>query len=169
MVLTAKSCVCCSNNAKCASVTRAGLTGTTCAVQRQAVSSCRPFVGLPVTLRQQKRRRSGPQSLQSRAGLLSFFRPAKQSTNKSQAAELVTEILHIASKTNSGATASQEQCKGIRQLVRDSATVSAGSHTYSAYNNPRICLSQAEQLQQVGGVRDPVYSELAWGNYEVMR
>ena len=169
MVLMLRSYVCCNNNARCASVTRAGLTGTTCLIQTQAVSSCRPFVGLPFTLRQQKRRRSGPQSLQAYAGLLSIFRPTKQSTNKSQAAELVTEILHIASQTNSGATASQEQCKEIRRLVRDSAVVSTGSQIYIAYNNPCICLSQAEQLQQVGGVRDPVYSKLTWGNYEVTR
>lgn len=129
MVLMLRSYACCSNNAKCASVTRVGLTGTTCLIQRQAVSSCRPFVGLPVTLRQPKRRRSGPHLLQARAGLLSFFRPTKQSTNKSQAAELVTNILHIASQTNSGATASQEQCEEIRQLVCHSAVLSASSHT----------------------------------------
>lgn len=107
---------CCSNNTTCASAARAGLTST-CLIQRQAVSSCRPFTGGPVTLRQQRHRRLGPQSLQVRAGLLSFFRPTKQSTNKSQAAELVTKILHTASQTNSGATASEEQCKEIKQLV----------------------------------------------------
>ena len=37
------------------------------------------------------------------------------------------------------------------------------------FSTPRICLSQAEQLQQAGGAKDPVYSELTWGNYEVMR
>lgn len=169
MVLLLRNYAYCHNNAKCASVTTAGFTGTTCLIQSQALSSCRPFVGLPVASRQQKRRRAGPQSLQARAGLLSFFRPTKPSTNKSQAAELVTNILHIASQTNSGATASQEQCKEIRQLVHYSVIVFASSHSGSAARNPRICLSQAEQLQQAGGVKDPVYSDLTWGNYEVMK
>lgn len=127
MALMLRSYACC-NKSQAASVTTARLPGTTCLIQRQAVSSCRAFVGSPVTVRQQKCRRSGPELLQARAGLLSFFWPTKQSTNKSQAAELVTKILHIASQTNSGAIASQEQCKEIRQLVRDSAVLSASSH-----------------------------------------
>ena len=31
-----------------------------------------------------------------------------------------------------------------------------------------LSLLQAEQLQQTGGVKDPVYSNLAWGEYEVL-
>ena len=123
---------CCSNSATCASAAREGLTSTFL-LQRQAVNSCRPFTGGPVTLRQQKHRRSSPQSLQARAGLLSFFRPTKQSTNKRQAAELVTKVLHTASQTNSGATASEEQCKEIKQLVRNTPRVSANTPTL--YNN----------------------------------
>ena len=80
-----------------------------------------------MSLRQQKRRCSGPQSLQARAGLLSFFMPSKQSTNRSQSAELVTEILCVASETNSGATASQEQREKIRKLVRNSPATYASN------------------------------------------
>lgn len=105
-----------------------------------AIATRCPCDALTISCRQ-RRRLSGRQSLQARAGLLSFFLPTKQSTNKSTQAALVKDLLRIASETNSGANASQGQRQDIKNL--------------------------AEQLQEAGGVENPVYNDLTWGDYEV--
>lgn len=87
------------------------------------VATRRPYVA-----RRQNRRASGPTTLQARAGLLNFFLPPKQSTNKQGQAQLVNDILRLASQTNSGANASQEQRQEITQLVRNMPVGTAGNH-----------------------------------------
>lgn len=67
-----------------------------------------------------------------------MFMPSKQTTNT---AELVNELLDIASQTDGGANTSQDQRTTIKDL--------------------------AEQLRTAGGVQQPVYSDLIWGEYEV--
>ncbi|KAL0051506.1 hypothetical protein WJX82_008830 [Trebouxia sp. C0006] len=56
---------------------------------------------------------------------------------------MVNELLETASRTDGGASTSQDQRKTIRDL--------------------------AEQLRDAGGVQNPVYSDLAWGEYEASK
>lgn len=93
-----------------------------------------------VRLLQRASRTARKQNVQIRAGLLSMFMPTKQ-INKSADLATVNELLETASRTDGGASTSQDQRKTIRDL--------------------------AEQLRGAGGVQDPVYSDLVWGEYEV--
>lgn len=103
--------------------------------------------------------------MQPYAGLLSFFLPPKETK---QATGLVTEILRIASQTDSGAAASQQNCEEIARLVSYKSLPNCPDITICCLGINWLNLFQAEQLQQAGGVKDPVYSSLAWGDYEVM-
>lgn len=127
MVYTLGSYPCCSNNASCASESSRLTAACPTHVQRHVVATVirRRCVALPISCRQ-PRRLSARQSLQARAGLLSFFLPTKQ-TDKSTQAALVNDLLRLASQTNSGANASQEQRQDIQNLVRNMPVGTAGT------------------------------------------
>ena len=74
-----------------------------------------------VRLLQRASRTARKQNLQIRAGLLSMFMPTKQ-INKSADLAMVNELLETASRTDGGASTSQDQRKTIRDLVRFTAS-----------------------------------------------
>ena len=135
MVCCSYSSACHNYSVNCASANRAGLAGSTLPnhVQRHAVAlpTRRACVASPIFARP-SRRPSGRQSLQARAGFLSFLLPTRQSTDKSTQAKLVNDLLRIASQTNSGASASQEQRQEIQKLVSSMPVTVAGGRIGSA-------------------------------------
>lgn len=127
----------------CAGARPCSVTART--VTRQA-SPAHAFICLQRPLRHVSRnpaanrqRHKAQRSLSVQAGLLSMFLSTKP--NLLANADLVGELLELASDTAGGAAASKDQKKSILQLV--------------------------ERLRSVGGVRDPCNSDLLYGEYEV--
>ncbi|DBA81650.1 TPA: hypothetical protein ACH3X1_007403 [Trebouxia sp. C0004] len=119
------------------------VTCPSCSLSRHATwtfSTTRRYRRITIRVLQRANFAARKQNIQIRAGLLSIFMPTK-SKQVNKAVDLVNELLETASRTDGGASTSQDQRTTIRDL--------------------------AEQLRGAGGVQNPVYSDLVWGEYEV--
>ena len=95
------------------------VTSPSCTLTRHRTltfSTTGQFRHTTVRLLQRGNRAARKQNVQIRAGLLSIFMPKQ--INKSADLAMVNELLETASRTDGGASTSQDQRKTIRDLVR---------------------------------------------------